>query len=69
MRLLHLKGGTIASRFSRFEPRKKAVKMINELFDTNIEVKYYDGLLDSTDNNGGDLDDFSTMDGINTELE
>lgn len=41
-------GGTIASRFSRFEPRKKAVEMINKKFgeylDADIEVSYYDGL-------------------------
>lgn len=39
-----MQGGTIASRYSRFEPRKKAIDMINEKFGTNIEVKYYDGL-------------------------
>ena len=36
-------GGTIASRFSRFEPRKRAVDEINKKFGTNIEVSYYDG--------------------------
>ena len=36
-------GGTIASRFSRFEPRKRAIDEINEKFGTNIEVSYYDG--------------------------
>ena len=39
-----MQGGTIASRYSRFEPRQKAIKMINEKFETNIEVRYYDGL-------------------------
>lgn len=39
-----MQGGTIASRYSRFEPRQKAIKMINEKFGTNIEVKYYDGI-------------------------
>ena len=39
-----MQGGTIASRFSRFEPRKKAIDMINKKFGTNIEVKYYDGI-------------------------
>lgn len=39
-----MQGGTIASRYSRFEPREKAVKLINEKFGTNIEVQYYDGL-------------------------
>ena len=36
-------GGTIASRFSRFEPRKRAIDVINKKFGTNIEVSYYDG--------------------------
>lgn len=36
-------GGTIASRFSRFEPRKRAIDEINAKFGTNIEVSYYDG--------------------------
>ena len=39
-----MQGGTIASRYSRFEPRQKAIKMINEKFGTNIEVRYYDGV-------------------------
>lgn len=37
-------GGTIASRFNRYESRRKAVKEINEKFGTNIEVAFYDGL-------------------------
>lgn len=36
-------GGTIASRFSRFEPRKRAIEEINKKFNLNIEVSYYDG--------------------------
>lgn len=39
-----MQGGTIASRFSRFEPRKRAIEKINEKFDLDIKVKYYDGL-------------------------
>lgn len=43
-----MQGGTIASRFSRYEPRRKAVEEINELFkdklEKPIEVSYYDGL-------------------------
>lgn len=43
-----MQGGTIASRYSRFEPRQKAIKQINEKFknylEKPIEVKYYDGL-------------------------
>lgn len=36
-------GGTIASRYSRFEPRQRALKEIKEKFGINITVKYYDG--------------------------
>lgn len=43
-----MQGGTIASRFSRFEPRKDAVEEINEKFKDYlkkpISVEYYDGL-------------------------
>lgn len=49
-------GGTIASRYSRFEPRRKAIEEINRKFanrilldgkkvlENEIEVKYYDGI-------------------------
>ena len=37
-------GGTIASRFNRYESRRKAIKEINETFGTDIEVEFYDGL-------------------------
>lgn len=36
-------GGTIASRYSRFEPRKRALDEINKKWNLNIEVSYYDG--------------------------
>ena len=39
-----MQGGTIASRYSRFEPRKKAIDMINKKFKINMKVKYYDGI-------------------------
>ena len=39
-----MQGGTIASRYSRFEPRQKAIEEINRKFGTNIEVQYYDGI-------------------------
>ena len=45
-----MQGGTIASRFSRFEPRQKAVKQINEKFDIDMKVKYYDGIPNSMKN-------------------
>ena len=37
-------GGTIASRYNRYESRRKAVEEINKKFNTNIEVGFYDGL-------------------------
>lgn len=40
-------GGTIASRFSRFEPRSRALREINKKFkdklEKEIKVEYYDG--------------------------
>ena len=33
-------GGPIASRYSRLESRREAVKKINDMFGTNIEVNY-----------------------------
>lgn len=39
-----MQGGTIASRFSRFEPRKRAIEEINNKFNYNIKVEYYDGV-------------------------
>lgn len=33
-------GGTVASRYSRLEARREAVKKINAMFGTNIEVNY-----------------------------
>lgn len=38
------RGGTIASRYNRFEPRKKAIEQINKKWGLNIEVEFYDGL-------------------------
>lgn len=37
-------GGTIASRFNRYDSRRKAIDEINKKFDLNIEVGFYDGL-------------------------
>lgn len=48
--VLASQGGTIASRYSRFEPRKKAIDEINRKFGTDIEVKYYDGLPTTEEN-------------------
>lgn len=52
-------GGTIASRYSRLECRREAVRKINEMFDLNIEVNYREDFQtvdedDGTDTTGGD---------------
>lgn len=39
-----MQGGTIASRFSRFEARKRAIEEINNKFNYDIQVEYYDGV-------------------------
>ena len=39
-----MQGGTIASRYERFEPRKKAIEEINKKFNLQIKVEYYDGI-------------------------
>lgn len=63
-----MQGGTVASRYSRFEPRKKAIEEINEKWGTNIEVQYYDGIPKSNE----ELDDFlenQTEDYDETEVD
>lgn len=55
-------GGTVASRYSRLESRREAVKKINKMFGTNIEVNYredYQQVLegDGQDTTGGDGDE------------
>lgn len=45
-------GGTVASRYSRFEPRKKAIEEINKKFGYDIKVKYYDGIPSSEKQDG-----------------
>lgn len=46
-------GGTIASRYSRLESRRQAVKKINDMFGTNIEVNYREDFqeIDNDDTN------------------
>lgn len=50
-------GGTIASRYSRFESRREAVEQINKLFNENLEVSFYDGLPTTIENVDEFLDD------------
>lgn len=46
--------GTIASRYTRYNARCEAIDKINEIFNMNIEVGYYDGLPTSLDSEVSD---------------
>lgn len=37
-------GGVVASRYSRYTPRKQAIDEINKKWGLNIEIEYYDGV-------------------------
>lgn len=78
--VLASQGGTVASRYSRFEPRMKAVELINEKFGDKklldgtpvlaekIAVRYYDGL-PSTDKEDNIIEENeSEVDYDDTEL-
>ena len=54
--------GTIASRYARFESRRMAIEKINELFGTNVEVEYYDGLPTTLKIEEQDGDIYESMD-------
>lgn len=63
-----MQGGTIASRYSRYEPRKKAIDEINlkwgDKLEVPIEVKYYDGLptsIKELENDFGEEDDIDDI--------
>ena len=58
-------GGTIASRFSRFTARKRAIDEINQKFGTNIEVEFYDGLPTTIEN----VDEFLDRTNYSTNKE
>lgn len=60
-------GGTVASRYSRLESRREAVKKINEMFGTNIEVNYREDFeLTLNEDDAGD-DSFNNEGGENNE--
>lgn len=61
-------GGTIASRFSRFESRKKAIDEINEKWGLDISVEFYDGLPTTIQDPNSFLEDMNTYD-YNEEVE
>lgn len=57
-------GGTIASRYSRYEPRANAIAKINEKFGSNISVKYYDG----EPSMKGEIDDVSDVSTVRNDV-
>lgn len=58
-------GGTIASRYSRFSSRKRAIDEINKKFNENIEVEFYDGLPTTIEN----VDEFLNDSNIESEVD
>lgn len=53
-------GGTIASRYSRYEPRKEAIDKINKKWGLEISVEYYDGEPSTIEEKGGNENDNNT---------
>ena len=60
-------GGTIASRYSRLESRRKAVKKINKMFGTNIEVNYREDFQQIGDDNQPEERGSNTIGGVGNE--
>lgn len=60
-------GGTIASRYSRLESRRKAVKKINKMFGTNIEVNYREDFQQVGDDNQPEEPGSNTIGGVGNE--
>ena len=60
-------GGTIASRYSRLESRREAVKKINAMFGTNIEVNYREDFQQVGENNQPQDPGANTIGGVGNE--
>lgn len=60
-------GGTIASRYSRLETRRQAVKKINDMFGTNIEVNYREDFQQISDDNQPEDPGANTIGGAGNE--
>lgn len=60
-------GGTIASRYSRLESRRNAVKKINKMFGTNIEVNYREDFQQVGDDNQPEDPGSATIGGVGNE--
>lgn len=63
-----MQGGTIASRFSRFEPRKHAIELINKKFSNYLEkpidIEYYDGLPTTLQSDEVENEEFESTEGV-----
>lgn len=60
-------GGTVASRYSRLESRREAVKKINAMFGTNIEVNYREDFQQVGDENQPEDAGADTIGGVGSE--
>lgn len=60
-------GGTIASRYSRLESRRQAVKKINAMFGTNIEVNYREDFQQIEEDNEPQDPGADTVGGVGNE--
>lgn len=58
-------GGTIASRYSRLEARRRACEEINKMFDLNISVNFREGVNDET----GEVEDIEDQESEAVEYE
>lgn len=64
--IIAMQGGTVASRYSRFQPRQNAVEKINKKFSKYLdgkilEVRYYDGIPTSEKEEEDDINDESDI--------
>ena len=60
-------GGTIASRYSRLESRREAVRKINDMFGLNIEVNYREDFEPVSENNEPESPGADTIGGDGNE--
>ena len=60
-------GGTIASRYSRLESRREAVRKINDMFGLNIEVNYREDSQQISDDNQTEDPGANTIGGAGNE--
>lgn len=67
--VLTSQGGTIASRFNRYTPREQAIKEINEKFNVNLKLEYYDGMPSSNEKKEGDENVDTNDDTNDTNME